>query len=97
MRNNFSAERSVAPGFQPLIDAINDLTRVTLALHGDFSSRAETIRRLNELSIPASRIAAILAVPEKQVYSVLSKAKKGRTTKIFTEEIDDQLEENENA
>lgn len=61
---------------QGIIDAVQDLTRVTLALHGDFASRSEAIRRLHELSIPAARIAAILAMPVGDVHSALSKAKK---------------------
>ncbi len=59
-----------------IVDAINDLTRVTLALHGDFDSRAEAVRRLHELGVPAGRIAAILAVPANDVRSTLTKARK---------------------
>lgn len=60
----------------PVVDAITDLTRVMLALHGDFKSKAETIRRLDSLSIPASRIAAILAMDPKDVSSSLAKSRK---------------------
>ena len=59
-----------------IVDAINDLTRVTLALHGDFSSKSEAIRRLAELAIPPARIAAILAMQANDVRSVLAKARK---------------------
>jgi hypothetical protein len=59
-----------------IVNAINDLTRVTLALHGDFSSKSDAIRRLAELSIPPARIAAILAVQANDVRSVLAKARK---------------------
>ncbi len=59
-----------------VVDAIHDLTRVTIALKGAFGSRSETIRKLNELSIPPGRIAAILAMDSKDVASTLSKAKK---------------------
>jgi len=59
-----------------IVDAINDLTRVTIALHGDFSSKSDAIRRLAELSIPPVRIAAILAMQPNDVRSVLAKARK---------------------
>ena len=62
-----------------VIDAIRDLTRVTLALSDSFGSKAETIRKLNELSIPPSRIAAILSMNLKDVTSSLAKAKKRKT------------------
>ena len=62
-----------------IVDAIQDLTRVTLALSDSFGSKAETIRRLNELSIPPSRIAAILQMNLKDVTSTLLKAKKRKT------------------
>jgi hypothetical protein len=65
-----------------IIDAINYLTRVTLALHGSFTSKSEAIRRLHELAIPSSRIAAILAIPGNDVRSAIAKAKKGKTTLI---------------
>ena len=64
-----------------IVDAINDLTRVTLALHGEFGSRSEAVRRLNELAIPSSRIAAILAMPANDVRSAIAKAKKGKAPK----------------
>ncbi len=59
-----------------LVDAINDLTRVTLAIHGKFTSKSEAMRKLAELAIPPSRIAAILAVPISEVTSALAKARK---------------------
>ena len=65
-----------------IVAAINDLTRVTIALHGSFGSKAEAVRRLHELSIPSVRIAAILAIPQGDVTSAIAKAKKkekGRT------------------
>ncbi len=61
---------------QAVVDAINDLTRVTLALHGGFTTKSEAVRRLAELSIPPLRIAAILAMPANDVRSVLAKARK---------------------
>lgn len=62
-----------------VVDAINDLTRVIIALQGGFSNRSETIRKLSELKIPPSRIAAILAIDTKDVTSVLAKSKKAAT------------------
>jgi hypothetical protein len=59
-----------------VVAAIQDLTRVTIALHGSFGSKAEAIRRLHELSIPSGRIAAILAIPQGDVTSAIAKAKK---------------------
>ena len=61
---------------QDIVDAINDLTRVTIALNGKFGSKSEAVRRLSELSIPPSRIAAVLAMPIGDVSSAISKAKK---------------------
>jgi hypothetical protein len=61
---------------QAVVDAINDLTRVTIAIHGKFESKSEAIRQLSELSIPTGRIASILAIPVGDVASVLAKAKK---------------------
>ena len=63
-------------GLGDVVDAILDLTRVTVALNGQFGSKAEAIRKLSELSIPASRIAAILSMSTSDVSSSLAKAKK---------------------
>lgn len=63
---------------QAIIDAINDLTRVTIALHGNFTSKSEAIRRLNELAIPSNRIAAILAMSPGDVASAIAKARKAK-------------------
>lgn len=59
-----------------VVDAIHDLTRVTIAISESFGSKAETIRKLDELAIPPGRIAAILAMDSKDVASTLAKAKK---------------------
>jgi hypothetical protein len=59
-----------------LVDAIHDLTRVMIALNGSLGSKSEAVRKLNELSIPPGRIAAILAMDSKDVSSTLAKAKK---------------------
>ncbi len=59
-----------------IVDAINDLTRVTIALHGGFESKSHAVRRLHEFSIPAPRIAAILAMTPNDVHSAIAKAKR---------------------
>lgn len=59
-----------------LLEAVRDLTRVLLVLSGKFANKSETIRELNSLSIPASRIALLLGMPLKDVTSILSRAKK---------------------
>ena len=59
-----------------IVDAINYLTRVTIALHGGFESKSDAVRRLSELSIPAGRVAAILAMPPGDVHSAIAKAKR---------------------
>lgn len=61
---------------QDVVDAVVDLTRVTLAIHGNFSSKSDAIRKLDELAVPVSRIAAILTMPTKDVSSALAKARR---------------------
>ncbi len=63
-----------------IVQAINDLTRVTIALNGGFGTKSEAVRRLAELSIPSGRIAAILAMAQTDVASIISKAKKKKST-----------------
>ncbi len=58
------------------VQAIRDLTRVMIALNGKYKTKAEAVRGLYELSIPSARIAAILAIPAKDVASQLAKDKK---------------------
>jgi hypothetical protein len=60
-----------------VVDAINDLTRVTLALYGNGASKSEMIRRLNSMSMSPSRIAALLSMAPKDVTSLVSKLRKG--------------------
>lgn len=60
----------------PVVDAINDLTRVTIALSGEFKTQSEAVRRLNDLAIPPNRIANILAMEQRNVSSALAKQKK---------------------
>jgi hypothetical protein len=64
-----------------LTEAVNDLTRVMLVLHGNGASKSEMIRRLHAVAIPPVRIASLLSIPTKDVTSAilkLRKAKKGR-------------------
>lgn len=61
---------------QNVVDAINDLTRVTIALNGSFGTKSEAVRRLSELAIPSGRIAAILAMSQSDVASIIAKNKK---------------------
>jgi hypothetical protein len=63
---------------EEIAEAIRDLTRVTIALHGGFSSKNEAIRRLHELAIPSGRIAAILAMKQGDVASAIAKFKKSK-------------------
>jgi Arc/MetJ-type ribon-helix-helix transcriptional regulator len=59
-----------------IVEAIQDLTRVTIALSGNFVSKSEAVRKLVSLSIPSARIAAILAMPVTDVSSIIAKDKK---------------------
>lgn len=69
-----------------VVQAINDLTRVTIAIHGGFGSKSEAVRRMNELQIPPGRIAAIMAIPPKDVSSILSQEKKRKAKKVAADE-----------
>jgi hypothetical protein len=60
---------------QELIEVVRDLTRVMIALSGQFESRAESVRRLSELGIAPVRLAALLGIPPKHVHAELAKAK----------------------
>lgn len=68
--------RDISPETQAIVDAVMDLTRVTIALNGEFKTKSEAMRRLSALDIPAVRIAAILAVPPADVRSALAKERK---------------------
>jgi hypothetical protein len=61
-----------------IVDAINDLTRVMIALNGKFETKAEAVRKMNELSIPPARIAAILAMDLKAVHTVLTRLRQSK-------------------
>jgi len=69
-------EATVANDLQAVVDAVHDLTRVLIATQGNFESKSDVVRRLADLSIPPARIAAILALPQNQVHSVLTKARR---------------------
>jgi len=56
--------------------AIQDLTRVTIALNGGFSSKSEGVRRLHDLDIPSGRIASLLGMKQGDVASLIAKLKK---------------------
>jgi len=68
--------RDISQETQAIVDAVTDLTRVTIALNGEFKTKSEAMRRLSALDIPAVRIAAILAVPPADVRSALAKERK---------------------
>lgn len=38
-----------------IVEAINDLTRVTIALNGGFGTKSEAVRRMAALSIPSGK------------------------------------------
>ena len=59
-----------------LAEAINDLTRVTLALNSNGASKAELIRRLASAAVKPARIASLLSIPTKDVTSALNKHRK---------------------
>jgi hypothetical protein len=84
-----------AKSFEDVVAAIQDLTRVTIAVSGQFESRSEAVRKLHELSIPASRIAAILAMEVKDVTSAISKHKKRNAKQ--SEKSPERVEQNDSA
>lgn len=59
-----------------VVEAVRDLTRVLVALHGNFDSRAAAIRALSDMGLRPSSIATIFDVKTKDVTSVISKANK---------------------
>jgi hypothetical protein len=59
-----------------LLLAVQDQTRVFLALSEKYPTKAERVRKLGELMIPPSRIALLLGMPLRDVTSALSKARK---------------------
>lgn len=64
---------------QTLIDAINDLTRVTIAFNLN-GSKSDAVRRLHSAGVKQSRIASLLDMAPKDVTSLVSKLRKtGKT------------------
>ncbi len=61
-----------------LVEAIQDLTRVTVLVNGQFKNKAEAVRKLDEFGIPSGRIAGILGMVTKDVSSILAKAHKAQ-------------------
>jgi|GEM_PF-2653062 len=61
-----------------IVEAIQDLTRIFLAVNGEFTSKSEIIHKLNDLSIPPNRIARLLGMQSKDVTSVIIKKKKSK-------------------
>jgi hypothetical protein len=65
-----------------VVEAIHDLTRVVMALSGKVESTSDAVRKMSNLGIPPSRIAAILAIPLKDVTTRTARdRKKERKTK----------------
>ena len=75
-----------------VVDALLDLSRITLAVSGKFSSKSDAVRKLSELSIPPSRVAAILAMPLRDVTSALAKARKSDKGKSSTDADGSQID-----
>ena len=63
---------------EEVVEAINDLTRVTIALNGGFATKSDAVRRLHELHIPSGRIAVLLGMKQGDVTSSIAKLKKSR-------------------
>ena len=66
----------MSEGADSVVEAIRDLTRVTLAVHGDFPTRSHAIRSLNDMGIPGPRIALIMNMKSGDVASVIAKGQK---------------------
>lgn len=65
---------------EALIEAIDDLIRVTIAMNSD-GSRADQIRRLYNAGVKQARIAKILGIEYSRVTSAVSKYRKSDATK----------------
>lgn len=71
-----------------VVAAIQDQTRVFLALSEKYPTKTERVRKLGEVAIPPSRIAALLGMPLRDVTSALSKAKKRASASDTASEIE---------
>jgi hypothetical protein len=72
---------------QDVVDAILDLTRVTIASSEKFFSKSEAVRKLADMSVPPSRIAQILSMPLRDVTSAISKARKSQNSKAINKAV----------
>lgn len=59
-----------------VVQAINDLTRVVIAMNPQFETKSDAIRKLHEAGVEPPRIAAILGMPSKDVSSVITRDRK---------------------
>jgi hypothetical protein len=71
-----------------LTEAVYDLARVVIATNGKFESKSEAVRKLNEFSIPPSRIATILAMKLNNVTSILAQDRKRSSKGTSNGEVD---------
>lgn len=69
-----NSERSVQ--LADLLDAIQDQSRIVLALQGNFAGPSDAARRLVDLGIPPVRVAALLNKPLNHITSAMAKARK---------------------
>lgn len=61
------------------VSAIRDLTRVVIAMSGKCPTKADAVRKLHELGIRPSNIAAIMSSELKDVTSQIAKDKKRKS------------------
>ncbi len=65
-----------------IIEAIDDLIRVTLAFRPEFISTADSIRRLHIAGVKQSRIASLLGIDLKRVTSTVTKFRQSNESKV---------------
>lgn len=71
LKNNDSSVQ-----LRDVLDAIQDQSRIVIALQGNFANTTDAARRLAELGIPPTRVAALLGKPVTHITSAISKARK---------------------
>lgn len=59
-----------------VLDAIQDQSRIAIAFREDFENKSEAARRLTNLGIPPSRVAALLGTPLGHVTSAVAKGRR---------------------
>lgn len=59
-----------------LLDAIQDQSRIMIALREEFANKTEAAKRLTDLGMPASRVASLLGKPLSHITSALAKARR---------------------